>query len=99
MARSLSGVAPTTNCIVIPEAPPGARGSAGRPIAVSCRPRTTCRRTRASPSIAVSMLFSGAMRTRVSPQGASRFSETRLASAVSRSICAASAPGTIFTCT
>ena len=54
IVRSLSGVAPTTNCVVIPDAPPGRNGSRRRPAFSSCCSRTTSVRARESVAIAVS---------------------------------------------
>ena len=85
--RSVSGVAPTTNCMVMPAAPPGWSGSRGLPSACASRSRTTSARTRSKSCSVVAKLFSGAICARLAPQGASRLSDTRLASAVSRSIC------------
>jgi hypothetical protein len=97
MVRSESGVAPTTNCIVMPAMPPGLRPSRGRPARSSSQLSTTTRRARSSVTSVRANCFSGAIRSSVSPQAASRFTDTRVANAVIRSICAASAPGTSFT--
>ena len=48
-------------------------------------------------SAETSLIVGVVVRMSVSPHGASRFIDTRVASDVSRSICATSAPGTIFT--
>ena len=64
--RSESGVAPTTNCIVIPATPPGRSGSARAAVALLVPPlaTTSAARARASPASS-SRLFSGAMRASV----------------------------------
>ena len=88
--RSVSGVAPTTNCMVMPDAPPGCSGSRRPAVGPRRRaPASTSARTR---SRFVQRRRRGSSRARCAPgsapQGASRLSDTRLASAVSRSICA-----------
>ena len=67
--RSVSGVAPTTNCIVIPDAPPGRSGSAGRPSRRSACSRRTSLRAVCRLVSAVSRLFSGAICARRLPAG------------------------------
>jgi hypothetical protein len=72
--------------MVMPLLPPGCSGSFGFPCNWASRSATTSFRTRSKFCRVSEKLFSGAMRVRLAPHGASKFSETRLARLVNRSI-------------